>query len=296
MNTTEVRTETPRRRRKRTPFICTVFRRIVKNHTALIGLIIFAIMILTAVFAPLIAPYDPLAMDYSAVKQPPSAAHPFGTDAIGRDLLTRCIYGARYSLILGFSSAIIGVACGLIFGTLIGYAGGEIDMIFMRLCDVFTSLPGNLISILLSNTLGEGFIQTVLAMSIGGIPRQIRGVRAMCLKEREQEYLEAARAINCSRSKIMFKHMLPNIVSPSIVSMTMGIGNTILGASALSYIGLGVRPPTAEWGALLSAGKSDILTCPYLLIFPGLCIAITVLATNMFGDGLRDALDPRLKD
>jgi peptide/nickel transport system permease protein len=133
-------------------------------------------------------------------------------------------------------------------------------------------------------------------MSLGGIPHQIRGVRAMSLKEREMEYLEAAKSINCSKGKIMFKHMLPNIISPFIVNFTMGIGNTIMGAAGLAYIGLGIQPPTPEWGAMLSSAKSEILTKPYLLIFPGLCIAVTVLAINMFGDGLRDAMDPKLKD
>jgi peptide/nickel transport system permease protein len=149
---------------------------------------------------------------------------------------------------------------------------------------------------MLATVIGTGFPQTIIAMSLGGIPHQIRGVRAMALREREQEYLEAARSINCSKAKIMFRHMLPNIVSPTIVHTTMGIGNQIMNAATLSFIGLGIQPPTPEWGAMLSEGRAFILTNPHLLIFPGLCIALTVLSVNLFGDGLRDAMDPRLKD
>ena len=272
-----------------------VVKRLAQNPVSLIGFIILMLLVLVAIFAPLIAPYGPLDMDILAAKSTPSAQHIFGCDQFGRDIFSRCIYGARNSLSLGFVAAITGVLCGLIFGTLIGFIGGEVDMIAMRICDILTSIPGNLIAIILSTVLGGGFVPTIIAMTVGGIPHQIRGVRAMCLKEREQEYLEAATAIGCRKWKIMYKHMLPNIISPSIVSTTMGIGGTIMGAAGLSYIGLGIQPPSPEWGAMISAGKQFVQLYPHMLIAPGLMIAITVLATNLFGDGLRDALDPKLK-
>lgn len=272
-----------------------VVKRLLQNPVAVIGFAILMILVLAAIFAPLIAPYGPLEMDFTAVKSTPNAQHLFGTDQFGRDIFSRCIYGARNSLSLGFVSAITGVLCGLLLGTLIGFIGGEVDMVAMRICDILTAIPGNLIAILLSTVLGGGFIPTIIAMTVGGIPHQIRGVRAMCLKEREQEYLEAANAIGCRKWKIMYKHMLPNIISPSIVSTTMGIGGSIMGAAGLSYIGLGIRPPSPEWGAMISAGREFVQLYPHMLIAPGLMIAITVLATNMFGDGLRDALDPKLK-
>lgn len=283
-------------KRKKESMFLVVFKRILKNRTSMLGLIIFVILILLSVFAPIVAPYSPTEMDYANAFGTPSLQHIFGCDPLGRDMFSRCLYGGRYSLSLGFLSAIIGVFFGLSFGTLIGYAGGEVDMVAMRICDILSSIPGNLMAILISTTLGAGFFNTIMAMTVGGIPRQIRSVRAMCLKEREMEYLEAAKSINCSQAKIMYKHMLPNIISPSIISLTMGIGNTIMGAASLAYIGLGIQPPTPEWGAMLSGGKAYILEYPHLLIFPGLCIAITVLSVNMFGDGLRDALDPKLKD
>ena len=166
----------------------------------------------------------------------------------------------------------------------------------MRLCDVMSSIPGLLMAILISTVMGPGFFNTILAMTVGGIPNSIRGSRAMALKEREMEYLEAAKAMNCSKAKIIFKHMVPNIISPSIVGTTMMIGNSITGASSLSFVGLGIQPPDAEWGAMLSGAKNFMLQHPHEVLFPGLAILITVLATNMIGDGLRDALDPKLKN
>lgn len=165
----------------------------------------------------------------------------------------------------------------------------------MRIMDVWSSIPGMLLAILISTTMGAGFGNTILAMTVGGIPGGVRGTRAMCLKEREMEYLEAERAQNCSTVRILFKHLMPNVISPTIAGTTMSIGGTIMGAAGLAYIGLGIQPPNPEWGSMLSEGRSVITTHPYVILFPGLCIAATVLCINMFGDGLRDALDPRLK-
>jgi len=283
-------------KKRRASVTTEVLRRLAKDKVAMLGLIILIILVLASVFAPLLTPYSPTSTDFSSVYKGPSLQHLFGTDKLGRDILTRCLYGGRYSLSLGFLASLVSIVIGVVVGTMVGYAGGQVDMVVMRICDIIAAIPGNLIAILISTTLGSGWANTVFAMSLGGIPHQIRGVRAMSLKEREMEYLEAAKSINCSKGKIMFKHMLPNIISPFIVNFTMGIGNTIMGAAGLAYIGLGIQPPTPEWGAMLSSAKSEILTKPYLLIFPGLCIAVTVLAINMFGDGLRDAMDPKLKD
>ena len=270
-----------------------IVKRLRKNKTAMFGLVVIVLLILLAIFAPLIAPYNPTYMDYSAINATPSRAHWFGCDNLGRDILSRILYGARYSLSLGLITALIGCFVGLFFGIWIGYTGGKADMIWMRVMDIWSAIPGQLLAIVISTALGAGFVNTIIAMSIGGIPGSIRSSRAMCLKEREMEYLEAARSINCSKFKIMYLHMRPNIVAPAIVGTTMSIGTTIMEAAGLSFIGLGIQPPSPEWGAMLSAGRSFILQYPHMLIFPGLALAITVLAINLFGDGLRDAIDPK---
>lgn len=279
--------------KKRKSGFSQIMKRLRKNKTAMFGLIVILLLILLAIFAPLIAPYDPTFMDYSAINATPSQVHWFGCDNLGRDILSRLLYGARYSLALGLITALIGCFIGLFFGIWIGYAGGRADMLWMRVMDVWSAIPGQLLAIVISTALGAGFVNTIIAMSIGGIPGSIRSSRAMCLKEREMEYLEAARSINCSKFKIMYVHMLPNIVAPAIVGTTMSIGTTIMGAAGLSFIGLGIQPPSPEWGAMLSAGRSYILQYPHMLIFPGLALAVTVLAINLFGDGLRDAIDPK---
>lgn len=284
-----------KKRKKRSQFV-QIWKRMIKNRVSLVGFIIMAIIILLVCLAPVIAPYDPNAMDFAALNAGPSAAHWFGTDNLGRDILSRLLWGGRSSLLLGFICAGFGLAIGVAFGSLVGYAGKSVDMVVMRLCDVLSSIPGMLMAVLISTALGTGFFNTILAMSAGGIPNTIRGSRAMALKEREMEYLEAAKAMNCSRAKIVFRHMVPNIISPSIVGTTMMIGHSITSAASLSFVGLGIQPPDAEWGAMLSGAKNFMLNYPHEVLFPGIAILITVLATNMIGDGLRDALDPRLKD
>ena len=293
---TEAKTNMTRKKSRKQSMFLAVLKRILKNPVSCIGLIILLILILSAVFAPLLAPYSITEMDYDSIYALPSLKHPFGCDKLGRDLFSRCLYGGRYSLSLGFIAAICGFTFGQVFGIMVGYAGGKVDNIAMRICDVLQAIPGNLLAILISTTLGSGFGNTILAMTVGGLAGSVRSTRAMCLKEREMEYLQAAKSINCSRATIMYKHMLTNIVAPAIVGTTMSIGGTIMGAAGLAYIGLGIQPPLPEWGAMLSAGREQILYYPHLMIFPGLCIAVTVLAINLFGDGLRDAIDPKLKD
>ncbi len=282
-------------RRKKQSNLSMIWHRLMQDKVAVAGLVVMIVLILVSVFAPLLAPYDPFAMDLAAMKQGPSQAHWFGTDSMGRDVFSRILYGGRYSLALGFIGSVFTALIGTVFGTVIGYIGGAFDNICMRVCDVWQAIPGQLLAIVISTALGPGFVNTILAMSVGGIPMSIRSTRAMCLKEREMEYLEAAQSYNCSKTKIMFKHMLPNIISPTIVGTTMSVGGTIMGAAGLSFIGLGIQPPTPEWGAMLSDARSLALLYPHMMIFPGLLIAVTVLAINLFGDGLRDAMDPKLK-
>ncbi|NTV90555.1 MAG: ABC transporter permease, partial [Clostridiales bacterium] len=194
-----------------------VMKRLAKNPVAMIGLFILLVLVFVAIFAPLLAPYSPTALDYSAMYSKPSPAHLLGCDGMGRDLLSRLMYGARYSLSLGFIAAMFGFLIGIFFGSIIGYASGKTDMIIMRILDIWSAIPPMLLAILISTSLGAGFVNTIIAMAVGGIPGSIRGTRAMALKEREMEYLEAARSINCNKFKILFKHMAPNIISPAIV-------------------------------------------------------------------------------
>jgi ABC-type dipeptide/oligopeptide/nickel transport system permease subunit len=189
----------------------------------------------------------------------------------------------------------LGEAIGIVIGSVAGYFGNKIETVIMRVMDVWSSLPSMLLCILISTALGSGFLNTALALAIGNVPASVRLIRGQILSERIKEYLEAAESINCSKASIMFRHLLPNVISPMIVHLTMNIGFTITTASALSYIGLGVQPPTPEWGALLSDARIHILNHPHLIMFPGLFIALTVLAINLIGDGLRDALDPKLR-
>ena len=286
----------PLKKRKKESMFKQVCKRLVRNPVAMTGLVILIIIVLASIFAPLLAPYDPNYMDYANLKTGPSAQHILGCDQLGRDIFSRILYGGRYSLALGFICAIIGLFFGVFFGCIVGYAGGTVDNIAMRICDIWSSIPAMLLAILVSTALGNGFFNTVLAMTLGSIPGSVRNTRAMVLKERSMEYLEAAKAMNCSKMKITFKHMMPNIIPFKIVGTTGNIGGTIMQASSLSFIGLGMDAATPEWGAMCSNGRALMLTHPYMIIFPGLIILITVLAFNLFGDGLRDAMDPKLKD
>lgn len=272
-----------------------VLKRLGQNRFAMIGLGFLILMVLVSIFAPILTPYDPEAFDPAVAFSGSSLAHPLGCDKYGRDMLTRLLYAGRYSLTLGFLAAAVSAVVGLILGTISGYFGGWVDNLIMRFLDVLQAIPGMLLSICIATALGNGFMNTIWALSIGGIAGITRMLRARILSERKCEYLEAAASINCSTNRIMFKHLLPNTVSPVIVNITMGIGATIMQAAGLSYIGLGIPVGTPEWGAMLSEGRSYIQSSPHLLMWPGLFIAVTVLAINMVGDGLRDAMDPRLK-
>lgn len=270
--------------------------RLKRNHLAMVGLVIIVMMIVLALLAPYISPYPYEAADFKNRYATPSAEHWFGTDELGRDIFSRLLYGSRYSLRIGLISVAISAIGGIFFGAIAGYFGGAVDNIIMRLLDVLQAMPGIVLAIAISAALGPGLTNSVIALSISSIPGYARMTRASILNVRKMEYLEAATSINCSNARIIWKHVLPNALSPLIVQATMGIAGAIMGAAMLSFIGLGVQPPTPEWGAMLSAGRNYLRDYPHLCIFPGVMIMMAVLSLNMLGDGLRDALDPKLKD
>ncbi len=273
-----------------------IMYRLSKNKAAMVGLILIVIEILLAVFARLIVPYDWNAIDITNANLFPSFQHFMGTDELGRDIFSRIVYGSRYSLSIGIFATVITTVIGTFIGAIVGYYGGRPDNIIMRILDIFQAMPPILLNICIATALGSGFMNTLIALAIGGIPGAVRLVRGSVMGIRKMEYLESADSINCSKMRTIFVHVLPNAISPSIVSATMNVANLILTAASLSFIGLGVQAPTPEWGAMLSASRNYIRNYPYMVLFPGLAIAITVLALNMLGDGLRDALDPKLKD
>lgn len=273
-----------------------VMHRLAKNKLAMLGLIIIVVMVLLAVAAPLVAPYDYMAQDYTAIYSTPSREHLLGTDGLGRDILSRLIYGTRQSLRIGVLSVAIAAVLGTIMGSIAGYYGGAVDNILMRILDIYQSIPGMLLSIALAASLGPGINNAILAIGISTIPAYARIIRASILTVREKEYIEAAVAINASDSRIIMKHVLPNAIAPLIVEITMNIGNSILAAATLSFIGLGAQPPAPEWGAMLCEGRNYMRDYGYLVIYPGICIMASVLSFNLLGDGLRDALDPRLRN
>jgi peptide/nickel transport system permease protein len=293
LNAAAAQEKTPRIKRH-SEFIV-VARRLSRNSSAVIGFVVAALLFIMAVFAPLIAPYPSAKQDLAHTRQAPSIQHIMGTDELGRDVFSRIVWGSRFSLSIGVLAVLIGTAVGMLFGAIAGYFGGVVDDIVMRLMDVLQSIPGILLVITISVVLGPGIFNTLLALSVGGIPMSCRLTRAAVLGVRHQEYLEAATSINASTTRIILRHVLPNSFAPVLVSSTMSIGNVIMMAAMLSFIGLGVQPPTPEWGSMISGGRSLIRTCPWMVTFPGIFIMLTVLALNMFGDGLRDALDPKLK-
>lgn len=273
-----------------------VMKQLSKNKLAMLGLIIFIIEVVLAILAPYIAPYKYDAMDMTQMFATPSAQHFFGCDDMGRDIFSRILYGAKYSISIGILAILLATAIGMFIGAIAGYFGGWVDNLIMRLLDVIQAIPGMLMMIVISAVLGPGYINTIIAMAFGSIPGMARMLRAQMLKERGNEYIEASTSINCSTPRIIISHLIPNCMSPIIVQATMGVAQTITLAAGLSFIGLGIQPPIPEWGAMLSGARQFIRMYPHLVIFPGLAIAVTVLALNLLGDGLRDALDPKLKN
>lgn len=271
------------------------WKRLKRNRLALVGMIVLALLILIAIFAPLIAPYSFEEMDYTAILKAPGGKHIMGTDQYGRDIFSRLIYGTRISIPVGFICVIVAFAVGGTLGAIAAYYGGGCDNVIMRVMDIFQSIPPMLMAIAVAATLGNGVRNLVIAISVSTMPARSRIVRASILTVKRNDYIESARAMGASSKRQLVRYMLPNAIGPILTSFTFSVATAILTVSSLSYIGLGITEPTPEWGAMLSAGKELIRTAPYVLLFPGLAIMVTVLALNLFGDGLRDALDPRLK-
>lgn len=271
-------------------------RRFCKNKTAVIGLILFVVLVFLAVFATVISPYVYDQIDMASRMQTPTAAHWFGTDQLGRDVFSRILYGGRYSLSLGVLSIVVAVVASIILGCIAGFFGGWIDNLMMRIMDIIQAIPSTLLAIIMSAVLGSGYGTTIIALAVPCISGYTRVLRAQVMQIGENEYVEAATSLSLKKVTIMFKHILPNSWAPLIVSATMGVAQAILNASALSFIGLGVQSPIPEWGALLSGARDYMRDYPYMVIFPGIFIMVTVLSLNLIGDGVRDALDPKLKD
>lgn len=273
------------------------WRRFRKNRTAMLGLCILTVIIGIAVFADLIVPYAKCIEQVGTDRlQPPNPAHWFGTDELGRDLFSRVVHGSRYSLFVGVVTSLIALVIGSILGASAAYFGGMVDNVIMRIIDVFMCVPPILLSLAVVSALGTSLRNLIIAITISCIPGNVRLIRSVVLTVAEQDYVEAARSYGASNARIIFRYVLPNAMGPIIVNTTMMISSMILSAAGLSFIGMGIQPPTPEWGALLSNAQTYIFTAPYMLFFPGIFIILTSLSFNLVGDGLTDALDPKLKD
>lgn len=271
--------------------------RLLKNKGAVVGLIIVLILVVVSLTSGLWLDYEKDIVEFHTSErlQKPSKEHIFGTDNYGRDIFKRIVYGTRYSIIIGFLSVMIALVGGVILGSLAGYYGGVLENIIMRLCDIVSSIPTILLGIVIVSAIGGSVVSLMLAIGLASIVGFVRIVRASILTVKNQEYVESARAMGLSDVRIIFFHVLPNCLSPIIVQTTLKIGNAIVSASSLSFLGMGVPSPKPEWGTMLSAGREFLRKSWYMTLFPGLAILITVLAFNLVGDGLRDAMDPKLK-
>lgn len=269
--------------------------RFTKSTSAMIGLGLLIMLVFCAVFAPVLAPYDPYESNLPQALQPPSSEHIMGTDELGRDIFSRILYGARISLIVGVEAVGLALICGVILGALAGYYGGKTDTGIMGIMDIMLSFPDILLAIAFMTVMGRGVDKAVIAIGIVSIPQYARIVRGSVLSVKDNVYVTAARAIGNSDFRLIFVHILPNVLAPIIVRATIGVSIAILEAAALGFLGLGVEPPIAEWGTMLGSGRQTIFNAPHIVTFPGLAITLTVMAFNLLGDGLRDVLDPRLK-
>lgn len=271
-----------------------VMQRFRRNRLAVIGALIILLIVLLAIFAPLLAPYDPTEQDYEALLLPPSWEHPFGTDDLGRDILSRIIYGSRYTLLVGIGVVLIVAVVGSLLGFIAGYYRGKLDTLIMRLVDVMLSVPVLVLALAISGALGGGLINVIIAIGAVGWTQFARLVRGEVLHIRGTEYIKAAKALGANDFQIIFFHLAPNMVAPVIVYTTLYIPSAILWAASLSFLGLGVQPPIPEWGALIADGRSYLSYAWWIATMPGLAIMLTVLGFNFMGDGLRDALDPKM--
>lgn len=274
-----------------------VWHRLLKNKMAVAGLVILVVMVLLAVFADVIADYDTMVVENHLADrlQGPSAAHIFGTDEFGRDIFARMIHGSRISLVVGIVSVTMSLIVGGMLGAIAGYYGGKVDNIIMRIMDIFLAVPSTLLAITIVAALGTSLFNLMLAIGISGVPGFARIVRAAVMGVKDQEFVESARAIGAKVPTVILREILPNCMAPIIVQATLSVAGAILSTAGLSFLGLGVQPPSPEWGAMLASGRDYLRDAMHVTLFPGLAIVITILALNLLGDGLRDALDPRLK-
>lgn len=271
------------------------WKRMQRNRLALVGLVVVILMILMAIFASVIAPYGYDEQNYSAVLQKPSLTYLLGTDDFGRDILTRLIYGSRISIPVGFICSALSLVVGGGLGLIAAYYGGRIEDIIMRIMDIFMAIPAMLFAMAVLSAIGTGTFKMIIAISLSCLPLFARITRGAVYTVKGADYMDSSRAIGASNIRMMLRHMLPNALGPVIVVTTFSVAGNILVVSSLSYLGIGIVPPTAEWGSILSAAKPYISSAPWFLIFPGITIMLSVFALNLFGDGVRDALDPRLK-
>ncbi len=286
-NTVRINFERPRRRNL-------LILRLLRNRIVLFWCLVLGALIVAAVFAPQVAPYDPLEQSADLL-EPPSRSHLFGTDELGRDIFSRVIFGARISLTVGLVAVSLALVSGTFIGLVSGFMGGWLDAVAMRMVDVLLAFPGIILAILIMATLGPSLINVMFAVGISAIPWYARTVRAATLVVKETDYVLASRAVGATEPRMMARHVLPNIVTPVIVLATIGIAGAILAISGLSFLGLGAQPPSPEWGSMLSQARIYLQRAWWITTFPGLAIMISVLAINIVGDALRDALDPRLR-
>lgn len=270
-------------------------RRFCRNKMAVVALVFLVVLVLSAIFCEQLTPYDYAKQDLLAMNQLPSKEHIFGTDNFGRDIFTRILRGARVSLVVSMMAVAMSTVVAVILGALSGYYGGAVDNYIMRLMDILGSIPGMLLSMTVSAALGTGLVKTAIALAVASIAQLARQLRSSIMLMKNSEYIEAARAFGASDMEIVLKHIIPNCLAPLIVQISLSLGSTIMAISGLSFLGLGVQPPTPEWGNMVAAGQDFIRNYPHIIIFPGLAVAVTMLAFNLLGDGLRDALDPKMK-
>lgn len=270
------------------------FRQLKRNRLAIAGIIFILTLFVVAALAPVVAPHDPYQTDFFRTLEGPSSQHLLGTDDLGRDVLSRIIHGARISITIGFISVAIGLAVGVPIGAISGYYGGKIDILVQRLVDIMMAFPGMLLAIIIVSVMGVGLVNAMIAVGIVSIPTYIRLVRGSVLSIKNKEFVDAAKALGVSEAKIIFKHVVPHCLAPIIVQSSLQVGAAILWAAGLGFLGLGAQAPIPEWGAMLSQGRGYIRTAHHVTTYPGLAIMFTVLGFNLFGDGLRDALDPKM--
>ena len=271
------------------------WKRFKRNPTAIIGLVVVCLLLLVAIFAPLIAPYDYQVQDFLSMSKKPSAAHLFGTDQLGRDIFSRCIYGARYSLVIALFCTIAAFFSGGLLGIIAGYFGGRVDTIIMRIMDIFQAIPMIMMAMCIVAVLGNGIPQLVAAIMFASMPTMARNNRAAILRVRGSDYIESSEAIGVGQVRMIVKHMIPNAVGVMVIYFVGFLAVSIMMMSSMSYIGVGLAAPTPEWGLILNDGKAYMTQSPYMMVFPAIMIMITCFAFNLMGDGLRDAFDPKMK-